>query len=377
MSNTFVIGKDRLQDLIDSLTVRGYRVIGPVLERGAIVYGPVTKAMELPAGLVDEQAGGHYRLHQSAEDGPQDRALFRYTVGPHSWKRFLFPPRHRLWRALRAGDGFSIEAEETNPEKYAFLGVRPCELAAIGIQDRVFDNGEFADHSYEVRRESAFVVAMNCTRAGGTCFCASMGTGPSASQGFDLCLTELVDESAHRFLVETGSGRGEEVLAGLPHRPAGGDEIETAARLIDEATEAMGRRMHPDAAAILKRNPEHPRWLDVAERCLNCANCTLVCPTCFCSTVEDVTSLDGSEAERWRRWDSCFTVDFSYIHGGPIRRDAAARYRQWITHKLSYWHEQFGSSGCTGCGRCITWCPVGIDITEEVAAIRASEEEIE
>jgi sulfhydrogenase subunit beta (sulfur reductase) len=377
MSDAFVIGKERLQDLIDSLAARGYRVIGPVLERGAIVYGPVTNALELPVGFVDEQAGGHYRLRRSAEGGPQDRALFRYAVGPHSWKRFLFPPRHRLWRAERAGDGFSIEAEESEPEKYAFLGVRPCELAAMGIQDRVFDNGEFADRLYGARRESTFVVAVNCTHAGGTCFCASMGTGPSAGQGFDLCLTELVDESAHRFLVEAGSSRGEEILAEVPHRPAERDEIETAAGLIDDATDAMGRHMHPDAAGILKRNPEHPRWLEVASRCLSCANCTLVCPTCFCSTVEDVTSLDGSEAERWRRWDSCFTVDFSYIHGGPIRRDRAARYRQWITHKLAYWHDQFGSSGCTGCGRCITWCPVGIDITEEVAAIQASEEEIE
>ena len=83
--------------------------------------------------------------------------------------------------------------------------------------------------------------------------------------------------------------------------------------------------------------------------------------------------LYGARAERWRKWDSCFTLDFSYIHGGSVRTSAAARYRQWLSHKLATWIDQFGSSGCVGCGRCITWCPVGIDITEEVAAIRASE----
>ena len=368
MSDAVIIEKDRLQDLLDTLTSRGYQIIGPVLERDAIVYGPVTQASDLPEGYIDEQEGGHYRLHKTA-----DKSLFRYVVGPHSWKRFLFPPQQRLWRAKKNGVGFSIEAEPTEPTKYAFLGVRPCELAAIGIQDKVFDNGEYADSGYNARRKNAFLIAVNCTRAGDTCFCASMDTGPSALEGFDLCLTELLDESTHRFLVQSASPEGDEILAKVSHRKAKLDETKAATRLTNEAATSMRRRMHPNAAAILERNPEHPRWLDVANRCLNCANCTLVCPTCFCSTVEDVTSLGGNEAERVRRWNSCFTLDFSYIHGGPIRREGSARYRHWITHKLSYWQEQFGTSGCTGCGRCITWCPVGIDITEEVAAIRESE----
>jgi sulfhydrogenase subunit beta (sulfur reductase) len=109
----------------------------------------------------------------------------------------------------------------------------------------------------------------------------------------------------------------------------------------------------------------------VASRCLGCANCTLACPTCFCASVSDTTDLEGETAARVRRWDSCFTLDHSYIHGGSVRASLRARYRQWLTHKLASWIDQFGVSGCVGCGRCITWCPVGIDITEEVAAIRA------
>jgi sulfhydrogenase subunit beta (sulfur reductase) len=369
MPEPVLIQLSGIHALIEALGSRGYRVIGPVLDNGAVVYAPVQGLGDLPTGWVDEQDGGHYRLRRD-EAGP---SLFRYAVGPHSWKRFLFPPRQHLWQAIREQNGFRIETPSEPPPKYAFLGVRACELAAIDIQDRVFDNGEFTDPTYRDRRRQALLIAVNCTRAGGTCFCASAGSGPRVQTGYDLALTELMAGGGHRFLLETGSERGAELLGDIPHLPADAHDIEEARRLSDAAAGAMGRQLHPDAARILQRNPEHPRWLDVEQRCLGCANCTLVCPTCFCSTVEDTTSLDGAKAERIRQWDSCFNLDFSYLHGGPIRRGGAARYRQWITHKLSYWHQQFDSSGCTGCGRCITWCPVGIDITEEVAAMGDSE----
>ena len=217
-------------------------------------------------------------------------------------------------------------------------------------------------------------MAVNCGQAGGTCFCASMGSGPKVTGGFDLSLTEIVQPDGHRFLVEVGSDRGAELMREIPHRGARDEEVGTAARIVRQAAEQMGRRMETaDVKALLYRNSENPRWEETASRCLACTNCTMVCPTCFCTTVEDVTDLDGAHAERWRKWDSCFTLDFSFLHGGSVRRSTAARYRQWLTHKLATWIDQFGSSGCVGCGRCITWCPVGIDLTEEVAAIRASE----
>ncbi len=373
MLDAYVIEREQLQGLVDALAVEGYQVIGPAMERGAIVYAPVTRVEELPAGYIDEQAGGHYRLRKDSAGEGGERALFRYAVGPHSWKRLLFPARQLLWRAERDSDSFRIEAAQDAAAKYAFLGVRGCELAAIRIQDRVFDNGDYADRGYNAKREQAFLVAVNCTRAGGTCFCSSMGSGPQSDGGYDLVLTELLKGDAHRFLVRAGTARGREILGRVEHQEARVEDIEAADRAVAQAAASMEYPMPDDAGAILKRNPEHPRWQTVAERCLTCANCTMVCPTCFCSTVEDTTSLDGNQAERWRSWDSCFTVDFSFVHGGSIRQQGAARYRQWITHKLAYWQDQFDSSGCTGCGRCITWCPVGIDIREEVAAIQASE----
>ncbi len=367
-----VIGRDGVGALIAALAGRGWRVLGPRARDGAIVYVDVAGIEDLPEGWTETQEAGRYRLERRA-----DAALFGYAVGPHSWKRFLHPPVELLSRARREGDGVVVAAAEENEEKVAFLGVRACELAAIAVQDRVFIEGPYPDTAYRKRRESTFFVAVNCGEAGGTCFCVSMKTGPKAEAGFDLALTELIEGGSieggrHRFLVEVGSEAGGAVLAGLRHVPASPEDIAAGEAVTARTASRMGRKLETDGLKeLLQGNPEHSRWDEVARRCLACANCTMVCPTCFCTTIEDVSALDGT-AERVRKWDSCFSLDFSYIHGGSVRKETKSRYRQWMTHKLASWIDQFGTSGCVGCGRCITWCPVGIDITEEAAAIRTS-----
>ncbi|TKD35681.1 4Fe-4S dicluster domain-containing protein [Azotobacter chroococcum] len=363
-----VLDRDGLQALIEALAARGFQVLGPLVRDEAIVYDEIAGVADLPAGWTDRQGPGHYRLERR-----DDQALFGFAAAPQSWKRFLHPPVETLWR-VRQGEGgllFSTAAEAT--PRYAFLGVRACDLKAIAIQDRVLCEGDYRDTAYERRRRGAFIVALNCSEAGDTCFCVSMGSGPKAAGAFDLALTELLDERRHEFLVEVGSAAGGEVLASLPQRAALDADRAAAAAVVARTAGRMGRQLDTAGLqALLQDNPEHPRWDEVAERCLSCANCTMVCPTCFCTTVEDHSDLAGSSAERVRLWDSCFTLDFSYIHGGSVRQTDKGRYRQWMTHKLSTWFDQFGSSGCVGCGRCITWCPVGIDITEEAAAIRAT-----
>jgi formate hydrogenlyase subunit 6/NADH:ubiquinone oxidoreductase subunit I len=350
-----------------ALEKRGYQVVGPTIRDGAIVYDQLTSVEDLPAGWTDEQEGGTYRLKKR-----NDNAFFGYVVGPQAWKKFLHPPVLRLWQTRRNGKGFEIIEEREEPPKLAFIGVRSCELHAIAIQDKVFVNGQYVDPFYKSRRERVFIVAVNCGQAGGTCFCVSMNTGPRVTSGFDLALTEVSQDDQHYFVVEIGTEQGAKILQEIPHQPAHEEQKETAARIVANTATQMGR--HIDTTGLkelLYHNLEHPRWDQVAARCLNCANCTMVCPTCFCTTVEDVTDLTGEHAERWRKWDSCFTMDFSYIHGGSVRPSAKARYRQWMTHKLASWIDQFGTSGCVGCGRCITWCPVAIDLTEEARAIRA------
>ncbi|HSC51641.1 MAG TPA: 4Fe-4S dicluster domain-containing protein, partial [Gaiellaceae bacterium] len=273
------------------------------------------------------------------------------------------------------GNGLEVEDEPLDETPLAFLGVRSCELHAIAVQDRVFVGGSVQDRDYAARRDGVFLVAVNCIEPGGTCFCASMGTGPKAESGYDLALTEVLD-GAHRFLVEAGSERGAELLAELPGREATEADVQAATTAVDVAATRMGRQLDAtDLHGLLRRNLEHPRWDEVAERCLTCGNCTMACPTCFCTTVEDATDLTGQTAARHRVWDSCYSVEYSHIHGGAIRPSGRARYRQWLTHKFGTWHDQFGTSGCVGCGRCITWCPVGIDVTEELTAIRATDGE--
>jgi sulfhydrogenase subunit beta (sulfur reductase) len=358
--------------LLAALTCRGYTVLGPTVRDQAIVYDEVTRARDLPVGWTDEQDGGHYRLRRR-----DDEALFGYAVGPHSWKKYQLPAEVKLWSARVGDDGALTDVSEPPREspKYAFLGARSCELHAMGILDRVLLRGKHPDPADRARGEDLFVIAVQCGEAGGTCFCVSMGTGPVSERGFDLALTEVLEEGRHYFVAEVGSELGAEVIADVPHGAAADTDRAAAESVHARTASQMGRELDvTDIRDLLYRNYEHPRWEEVAERCLTCGNCTMVCPTCFCTTVEDVTDLAGEHVERHQRWDSCFTIDYSNIHGGAVRNSSRSRYRQWMTHKLATWFDQFGSSGCVGCGRCITWCPVGIDLTEEARAIRESEE---
>jgi len=363
-----VIGLDGLSEIVTVLRADGRRVIAPVVRDGAIVPAEVASADELPIGWTDDQDAGSYRLRRRA-----DAARFGYAVGPQSWRRFLTPVRERLWQADRTGQGFVVDPDPAVEPPAAFLGVRPCELAALAVQDRVQFGAESVDGRYARRRADLLVIAVDCGTPAATCFCTSMGTGPRSGPGADLVLTEILD-GEHRFLAVAGSDRGSELLAGVAHRPARSEDEAAAVHVTADAAARIRRRMDTDRLPeLLADTLEHPRWDDVATRCLACANCTLVCPTCFCTDTEDVTDLTGDHAERWRRWDSCFSLDFSYVHGGTMRTSTRARYRQWLTHKLGTWWDQFGTSGCVGCGRCIAWCPVGIDLTAEVAALRVRE----
>jgi ferredoxin len=356
--------------LLTALDHLGYQMVGPTLRDGQLIYGDLTGVADLPAGWTDVQEPGAFRLERR-----DDQALFSAGVGQQSWKQFLFPSHYLLWSAERHGDGFQIIPPAEDVPRYAFIGVHACDLQAMAVQDRVFLQGPHVDPIYRARREQAFILAVNCGgRECGTCFCSSMGSGPRATSGFDLALTEVLQEGKHYFLVDVGSTGGAAVLQSVPQRLAAAAEIEAADSLVAAKAANMGRKLDTlDLKELLYRNYEHPRWDEVTARCLNCGNCAWVCPTCFCHTVEDVTDLTGAIAERWRRQDVCFTIDYSYIHGGSIRSSPRSRYRQWLTHKLATWQDQFGCSGCVGCGRCLTWCPVGIDITEEVRAIRETE----
>ncbi len=319
----------------------------------------------MAVGFEEEQGKGHYRLIDQ-----QDGSFFHYTLGPQSFKKFLHPPRRKLWAVDGSKTGFAVSAPE-NPPKMAFWGVRSCDLSAISILDRVFLQGAVINEWYKEAREQLFIIAVGCTHPSANCFCTTMDTGPVPHGHFDLSLLEVKDENNHFFIASTNSDQAVQLVNDLGLKTADKVAVGLADKKMEKAIEKMSVKFEPtEAAEVLRSNLEHTHWDEVANRCLSCANCTMVCPTCFCTTTEDITDLTGDHSERWLVWDSCFNGDFSYIHGGRIRNSTKSRYRQWITHKLSSWYDQFGTPGCVGCGRCTTWCPVGIDITEELLAIK-------
>jgi len=354
--------RERFDALLDLLREGGRTIMGSKMRDGAVVLDEITSVDDLPGGWQDEQSPGRYRL-----TGDHGERLFDVVNGPMSWKQFTFPPRQAVASAQRNPDlSATFSARTPDPPRLAFLGVRACELAALRIHDRVLAGGAFVDEDYRARRDGALVVAVQCTRAASTCFCASMGTGPEVRDGHDLALTELEDG----FLVSSGTADGARLLARLPTRRGTTAEEAAAAGAVAEVRAATGEAVALDGLHNrLMDQLDNPRWGQVADRCLACANCTMVCPTCFCTSSALRSDLNGTVTVAERVWDSCFTVGFAQVAGGNFRPRRSDRYRQWLTHKFATWVDQFGSYGCVGCGRCVSWCPVGIDVREELAVI--------
>ncbi len=364
MAEIRFLPKARLGELIGALRARGYAVLGPTVRDGGVVFAELESVADLPVGQRDVQAPGRYRLGAGV-----DGEIFGVVNGAGSLKPSFFAPEEPLLELRRERRGFRLTPLAPQVPKVAILGARACDLAAVAMQDRIFLSARHPDSHYAARRAEAVFIAVNCTRAASTCFCTSMATGPRAERGFDLALTEL-DEG---FVVEVGTAFGASLVAALglvdcdQTRRAQGEERVAA------CAHGMQRRLETsDLPALLYERLEHPRWEEVATRCLSCTNCTMVCPTCFCCAVNDDTAIDGETTRRVRCWDSCFSHAHAQITGKNFRPTVRDRYRQWLTHKLGSWIDQFGSSGCVGCGRCITACPTGIDLTEELAALRAT-----
>jgi sulfhydrogenase subunit beta (sulfur reductase) len=360
------LDRERLEDLIALLRERGYRVLGPRTRDGAVVLDEILSAGELPVGWREQQAPGAYRLEQSGS-----QRVFDVVNGPGSLKPHVFAPREALLQidVRHEGREFQASLPDLDPPRLAVLGVRACDLAALRVQDRIFLHDRYPDPYYASRRAGLFLVAVNCTRSADTCFCTSMGTGPEARAGYDLALTE----QDAGFVVRSGSDAGREVAAALGLVAASEAAQQEERASIDACAAGMRRSLDTtDIRDLLYANFDHPRWDEVAQRCLSCGNCTMVCPTCFCHDERDEPALDGTGSLRVREWDSCFNREHAQVFGVNFRPRIRERYRQWLVHKVASWIDQFGTSGCVGCGRCITWCPVGIDLTEEVAAIRES-----
>lgn len=361
------LGPEHLGRLISLLAEQGYEVLGPRIEGAAIRWGPLSSLDDLPAGTGVDSTPGHSRLCEHA--GPE---RFAWGPSPDSVKRWLHVPEESFAHGAKSnGNGaFHILPDEPSSKRFAFLGLRPCDLAALARLDRVFLEDRFVEEYYAARRREALFIVVNCTTSLQTCFCASMECGPRAGTGYDIALTERVSEDTAMYLAETASTRGLALMEALAAPRADAGFVAECREACKQAASIQVRQIDwKNAPEAMRRSFDDPRWEQTARRCLVCGNCTLACPTCFCVNTIEQTAVDGQSGDRKRLWDSCFTQNFSYIHGGSVRTSVKSRYRQWLSHKLAWWQQQFGTPGCTGCGRCIAWCPAKIDITEEYASL--------
>lgn len=354
-----------LGDLVRALADGGYQVIGPTLRDGAICFAPIDDASGLPWGVMDRQDRGSYHTVRRETAG-----AFSYSATALPIKQLFMPPARPMVTARRTGHEVTLEPCLEETPALAIIGLRACDLAGLDRLDHVLLDGPVVDPGYAGRRRTALLVAVNCSRSSPTCFCSSTGTGPGAEWGYDLCLTESQEPAHPGFVVECAGERGAAVLAKLDTGPVPAELADLPARVAEEVAARIQSHVDLDRCrAALANGFEHRQWDDVAARCLTCGNCTSVCPTCFCADIIDASDLTGACASRTRIWDSCFTLGFTYVGGGSARPSALARYRQWLSHKFLYWQDQFGECGCVGCGRCAVWCPVGIDLIDELHAI--------
>ncbi|MFZ9035528.1 MAG: 4Fe-4S dicluster domain-containing protein [Francisellaceae bacterium] len=362
MEQYYFLAHHRLDDLIDVLKSMRYTIKAPVIKEATIVYDDIKTSAELPWGYVDIQEPAFYKVTKS----DVDRA-FAWSLPVQSIKPMLFKEKEVLWAVKRDDKGRLRFERHLDEGRYAVLGVRPCDLRAIAIQDRIFIGDQYADVRYQDRREKLFLIAVNCTDCHSNCFCVSMEGGPVADAGYDLAMTEI----AGGFMIKSASDKGQSVLRQLNLPEASEIRITEAMKATDSVYDKQQKSI-PSLTSVerdLKAQPDHPRWQEVSDRCLSCGSCTQACPTCFCHDEKEQPALEGDHSEHMRLWDSCFSLDHSYTHGDLYRENPKYRYRQWLTHKFSTWRDQFDTNGCVGCGRCITWCPVSIDVIEEINAI--------
>ncbi|TVZ37859.1 4Fe-4S dicluster protein [Alteromonadaceae bacterium 2753L.S.0a.02] len=359
------LSPENFPKILTVLAQAGYELVGPQVRDGAIVYDHLNDVEDLPRGVESEQKPGSYQLKETYSN-----RYFSWANGPSALKPLLYRSRQPLWVAEQVAQpsdiGLVFKDVVATPSPTAVIGVRPCDIAAMKIHDKHFLESDYVDAYYKAERDALFTVAVNCATCSETCFCASTGDGPNADSGYDW----LLDELDSGFLIQAGSPQGEVLLAELPLREPN-DAMLAEARTQFEKTQQQQKRFLIDENmhANLFSQLDNRRWHDIAERCLACGNCTAVCPTCFCHRETETADLDGATTTHFREWDSCFNADHSVMHGHSVRDTGDLRYRQWMLHKLGSWVMQYGRSGCVGCGRCIAWCPAGIDFPAEANAI--------
>jgi len=323
----------------------------------ATVVMPKGSLSQLVDGLLSEREliGAKRKDGKFAFDRIEDpgELCLDYDVTLLPLRQFLLPPRETLFRYSIEG-GVNVEPVVDSPPRVIF-GVHPYDIAALELLDAVY-GGDNPDPSYVRRRENTLIVGVDCLNPSPSSFAKSMGTHVVES-GFDLLLTDIGDS----YMVAIGSDRGKEVLeAHVKSSPASEQDLarRDVVRKESEGRYKLALKMSPqEVPALLDASYDHPLWEEKGAKCLNCASCTMVCPTCVCFDVRDEPQLTLAEGRRDRAWDSCMLVDFAKVATGEnFRSSGTQRLRHRLYRKGKYMLERYDKLGCVGCGRCVSAC---------------------
>jgi len=307
---------------------------------------------------------GGIHLFQALEDGIEPD--FAYQNTRLSPKGIVYPPSERM---------FEVSLEEKDPDAniyreaekdytpQALVGIRPCDAQGFQLVRRNFDNPEYRDPWWVKRFESTTLVGLGCAEPCATCFCTSTGGGPFRASGLDVLLQDV----GERFLVKPVTDKGVQFLEEAGGGKEAGEDLSREAMVLEKsALEKMGSRVPTSRLKDMSINElfDAPFWEEVAFGCINCGTCTYLCPTCWCFDIQD--EVHGKQGDRIRNWDSCMFPLFTLHGSGHNPRDKKVRrVRQRFMHKLKYYVDRYGEGiQCSGCGRCVRYCPVNIDIRE-------------
>lgn len=278
-------------------------------------------------------------------------------------KEYLLPPYDVLFRYSGKKGEEKVESPQPSEKPRLMIGLKLCDVRAISVLDSVYLDGRFRDPYYAAKRDNLALVATVCDDPRWSCFCTSVGDLNEWTKGLDVLLTDLGDKVYAAPLTE----KGQKLTEGALFKAASDDDTKKKSEVWEKLL-ALPKRSFAGANTAEKVSWEHPIWKDMAERCIGCGICSYMCPTCSCFDIQD--EIKGDIIERYRCRDTCQSSDFTMMgHGHNPRPEKTMRTRQRVMHKFKYQIEQFKTTGCTGCGRCVESCPVNIDLREVVEIV--------